>query len=629
MMPNPLARPFAVLLLVALLVPSVSLVAPQRAHAQYAVHIVSSSAPTDIKTAVETTITAIKSTLTEVNTATTAWAQQAAWWNANVLQPLAFVLSGNLMKALTAGVISFVIGKANGTGVPQFATDVLASLQTVSDSQALAYLNQFGRNSNSPFAYSISSALRINYLSKTSLAGFWSTNQCTLTQYSSNVNGFLAGNWSQGGIPAWFALTTQNQNNPYTFYQSSQSQLSTLVGPGIGGVTGTRLTQLGWGQGFMSWCGATDTTGNTGADITCPAGSYFVAVDNKCEYSDGSPATSISSASQGVNPGDPCTDSSGVPGVIKTPGTTIKATLDKVLGGQQDQITRMGNVGPQINNILGNIATVMQTVNFAAQILGGSSSGGLLGVSQSSGANAAPRLMQYQNTQGNLGVTNSAIYQNAAASSASGSSISNKITQYQSAWNTISAAANAASTSVQSLANVCTAAATTAAQAQLNANTMVDGFYYNPTPSQQNLSTVHSVFIDAARAQAASAQTTLSTVIAPVLAQAAAAAVTAATSVVRAQQIQNSMSTATDTAGSAYAADILALQALPPTMTDVVNAQQDAQAFGDAAASPAGSLNVSGGTTVDRMNLISSNAATLKTTVCNPSSSLYTVLQGG
>ncbi|MBU6388355.1 hypothetical protein KGQ72_00530 [Patescibacteria group bacterium] len=585
--------------------------------------VISDTSVTSIKTAVESTISAIKNTLVEVHAATSAAADYAQWTNTFILQPLAFVLSGNLMKTLTASVIGFVIGKANGTGVPQFATDVMASLQTVSDSQALAYLNQFGRNSNSPFAYSIASSLRVNYLQKTSLAGFWAANQSTLSRYSPNVNSFLAGNWSQGGVAAWFALTTQTENNPYTLYQTSDSQMSTLVGSGVGGATGARVAQLGWGQGFMSWCGSTDAadqTQNSAATAYQQCQASGKSGDECQAVFDAAGGTMPSGG--GVNPGDPCTNKDGTPGVIKTPGSTIKATLDKVLGGQQDQLVRMGNIGPQINQILGNIATVLQTVQFASQILGGSDSGGLFGVAQTSGSNSTSQLMQYQNTSGALGVTNSSIYQDAASLPVSGSTMLNQIAQYQSAWNAIGASASAASTSAQSLASACAAAADASAQAQLNANAANDGFY-NPNPTQQNLSTVHSVFIDAARAQAAAAQTALATEIAPVLAQAAAAAAVVASSTAQVQQLQSNLTSGADTTGSTYSAGIQALQTMPPTMSDVANAQQDSQAFNGATASPDGSLTVSGGSTVDRMSLISTNAAALKTTVCNPNSSLY------
>ena len=147
------------------------------------------------------------------------------------------------MKALTSSVLSFVIGKANGTGVPQFVVDVKRSLQTVGDSQALAYLRQVGMT-NSPFAGSISSALRNDYMTKTSLAGFWAANMNTLERSSPDVPAYLAGNWSQGGVKAWFALTTETQNDPFSLYQHTQAQLAAVVGSGAGGATDVRLADI-------------------------------------------------------------------------------------------------------------------------------------------------------------------------------------------------------------------------------------------------------------------------------------------------------------------------------------------------------------------------------------------------
>lgn len=602
---RPLSSIIALVVIAALIAPSALLIAPQpvRADGLPTIEMPGPNFFANIKTSVESTIGAIKSTLIEVHAYTSAAADVAQWINMAVLQPLAFVLSGNLMKTLTAGVIAFVIGKANGTGAPQFAADIMRSFQTVSDSQALAYLNQFGRNSNSPFAYSISSALRTNYLQKTTLAGFWAANMNTLYRTSPNVNGFLAGNWRQGGLATWFSLTTQSQNNPYTLYQNSQNQLSTLVGPGAGGATGARAAVLSWGQGFLSWCSVSDTaTQNAGSAATDYAscvegcnnasGGQTSACVAQCvtSYQSSTGTSGGSSSSAGVNPGDPCYNSDGTPGTIKTPGSTIKATLDKVLGGNQDQITRMGNIGPQINQILGNIGTVLQTVNFAAQILGGPGSGGLFGLGQTSGTNSTTRLIQYQNAPAPLGVTSANVYQGAATIGATGPDMTNRLTQYQSAWGTIAAAANSASTTLASLASFCNTAATA--------------------------STDNPGFASSARDQATAARAAITSQVAPVLAQSTSASAIIVAAQAMVQKVQGELTSGTEAAGAAYTADIQALQTMPPTMSDVGNVQQEVQSFNTAAASPAGSLAVSGGTVIDRMSLISTNAAALKTSAC-------------
>ena len=189
-------------LMISLIAPQALLVAPRTTHAQAGVPV------TDW-------ITEIKETLNLVSTYTNTAANVAQQVNTYVLQPLAFVMSGNLMKLLTAKVLEFVTnGLSNGTGSPMFVQDVNGMMQRVGDIQAKAFFIQFGRNSNSPFAASITSSLRTNYLWNTSSAGFFAQNRNTMAMYSPNPNAFLNGNWSQGGVGAWFALTTQTQNNP-------------------------------------------------------------------------------------------------------------------------------------------------------------------------------------------------------------------------------------------------------------------------------------------------------------------------------------------------------------------------------------------------------------------------------
>src|SRR3989344_571627 len=124
MMPRPFATTLTILLTVSLVAPSAFLTAPQRAHAIPAEIIADISFPSHIKTAVESTVTAIKSTISAALDVTNTAANVAMQINAYVLQPLAFILSGNLLKLITAGVLAFVIGKTNGTGIPQFVVDV-------------------------------------------------------------------------------------------------------------------------------------------------------------------------------------------------------------------------------------------------------------------------------------------------------------------------------------------------------------------------------------------------------------------------------------------------------------------------------------------------------------------------
>ncbi|MFZ2167719.1 MAG: hypothetical protein WAV50_02500 [Minisyncoccia bacterium] len=633
----------AILFTITIVVPPVFFSAPQRAYAVVGVPtiVVADVSVSGVVVPVKTTLMAVLEGLTQVNTFLTQVATYAQWINTFVLQPLTFILSGNLMKALTAGVVKFVIGQANGTGAPQFAVNVRRLMQTVSDSQALAYIRQINQT-RSPFASSIGSALNTNYLQGSSLAGYWAANMCTLSRSSPNVNAYLAGNWSQGGVGAWFALTTQSQNNPYTLYQNSQIQMANLVT----GATEARLNELNWGGGFLSWCATSDEATKAAnlastAYQTCAAGcsgsANPVGCVAQCE-------TKTGQGGGGINPGDACTNKDGTPGTLQTPGSTIKATLDKVLGSQQDRLVQMGNIGTQINGILSAVGTIMQTVNLAQNILGGgASSGGLLNAGSASGALTTfgvPAPGTYGSAS-YFGSTREQIESAAAAATAAANAAANAAStgaknaaavesaattigaldmtaragMYQTAWGTIGSKADAAESSVTSLINTCTLNAEDAKSRQ----TGID-----PDPFLQ-------VFIDAATQQIAAAQTALATEIVPMVTQANAVPDIAAAAIAMDALVKSELASG----ASSYAAHLQTLETMPPSVQETAQAQQDAQSIGTAKTNPDGSLilvpnsSANYASLVARMELISTNAAALESTICNPYSDIYTGGGGG
>lgn len=581
----------AILLVFSLIAPSAVLIAPARAYAQegaaYAVPTAGSGL-NDI-------IVKIKSVLTAANTYTTSVATYAQYVNTYVLQPLAFVVSGEILKAITAGVIAFVIGKANGTGIPQFVVDVQRTMQTVSDEHGEAFFRSLGKT-NSPYAGSIGQALREEYLNKTSLAGFWAENMDTIARNSpreGSFEPFLEGRRST--VPEWMGITTQVKNNPYLLYPKIRTGLSATIGPGVAGATGARIEELAWGDGIMSWCGD-----DFGEKYTVPADASEpeVGESGAAKPADGTESKQEGVKPTGINPGDPCIDSKGNVRTIKTPATVITNSLNKVLGGKQDQIVAMGDVGPEINSILNNISTVMKTINLATQILGGPGSGGLFGVDTPSGSDSSTRFMQYQ-APGNLGVTGASVYRGAAELPMFGSDMLERVEGYEAAWNTLRIAANTASSSIASLVSYC------AAEQELAPEILKDN-------DPQDLPN----FLAASSAQIAAATSSLALFVAPVLAAAAAASSTAAAARAEVERVQTKLEESTLENG-ADALDTNTLFTMPPTASDLAEVEHEASVLNLAVASPRGSLSVSGISTLDRMNLLTQNATTLKT-VCTP-----------
>ncbi len=405
---------FAVFLIMLVVAPAPLLVAPQKAYAIFGIGDIVID-PTNL---VQTTLTAIASVLHEIH-------GYAMWVKAYVLDPIAFVMSGDLLRSITAGVIDFINGKTNGTGSPQYEQNLQRSLLVLGDTRAVAFFGEIG-NSNSPFASTIMTSLRNNYLLNTSAAGFWAQNRCTLFDVSPNVPMFLAGDFRQGGWSAWLSLTTQPNNNPYLLYYQTQAELDSRVR----GAVANRLEELGWGQGFISWCG--DITSTGGGDSTDPN-----AIPD---------SVAVTSAQD-------CTKSDGTPGTIKTPGSMIKATLDQVLGTNLQKATLLGDAGGQITQIFSDLAGILQTIGYGATLLGAGGSGGLFGFSQS-GPTAVSPLDTYRTTQGYLNITTGGIVQN-VQNSGQGDTLATRINKFSTAWQSIKTRADSAQTAVNQAIAAC------------------------------------------------------------------------------------------------------------------------------------------------------------------------------
>ncbi|MFA5744953.1 MAG: hypothetical protein WC887_01935 [Candidatus Paceibacterota bacterium] len=605
---NNFTRTLALFFIGILILPSVFLGAPQRAHAFLGIGDITFD-PTNW----------IQNSITAVAAPISATADFATQVNDYVLQPLAFALSGNLMKQMTANIINFVNTGAD-QGKSQFVTDIRGSMRSAGDAQAFAFFVQLSQNSNSPFASVISSSLRANYLQNTSTNGFWAANRCTLSNSSPNINKFLAGDWSQGGASAWFALTTQDQNNPYTLYQSSQNQLNSLVSNS----QAARTLELTMGQGFLSWCGSVSS--NASADgVSCESNSdcksasciggrcgvvssvkgtgalYSVCFDDvDCASGVCGPGgqcaadTSVSS-SRGISSGDTCTNKDGTPGVIKTPGSVIGASLNKALGLTADKLSSMGSTGKEINSIMKDSVTIMNTVQFASQLLGGVNSGGLAGFGKSTGSNSnsQPDPYEYLNSQGYLGVTESNVNEGASTDSTSLiATVSTRVADYQLAWEKIEDKANKASNSITDLENYC-AAQKTLAEQELAKGSNVD--FYNR-------------FISDSTEWIYASQDIFTNDIAPVLTDVKKAKETIIAANAMVDKVKNEKSD-----DPSYVTDIQTLQTMSPTATEVRSAQHDARPFSTAAATLEGSTAAYGTTLLDQLNLIIKNAEQVRT----------------
>lgn len=564
---RPLFPALAIFLTVTFIAPPVFLIAPQRARAFDIVY--------DPTNWIENSLILAEETITAAAAPITSYSTSGTFVYDTILIPLVRAVARMMLQQLTASVINWING-GNGTGQPSFVMNLSVHLQGVGDSAALAFISRAASAFNSPFGAAISSSLRTNYLQNTSMAGFFAANKSTLALASPNVNAFLAGDWSKGGVGAWFALTTQNQNNPYTLYQAAAGQLGSQVGQ----AQTNRRQDLMQSGGFLSWCGGNTTAASAcvaTTNGTCPSG---------CVPDDYAPTGCSSS---GAKPQAPCTNPDGTPANAVTPGSVIHDYTQKaVVDSGFEQLIDVKD----LDAALGAIVSALLN-----QVLGGA--GGLFGASapSSSGGRSITSQLQTSATNNTSG---------AASALSFVQSRREQIAEYSSAWNSIGSAANTAQANVQSLIDFCTVAASDPAN------------------------TENTSFISAVNTQITEAQTALATEIAPVIAQAQAAPTLVSSTLTLASKVESEATAAasiTSTSAELAAtlsADTQVLAAAPPSITDIANAKQNARVTGVAEASPAGSLMllVNNATLVDQMNLLSTNAALLKTSVCTPTALL-------
>jgi hypothetical protein len=559
---NLATRAIALILLVVLVAPVTFFIAPQRASAASSVGCIGGivgGAATANGAAAALSVPDNSFLGNLINTFT-AGSTLGTCINDLIVVPLIRAAIRAILQQMTASVINWING-GNGTGQPSFVMNLSAHLQSLGDATVLPFIAMVATGFNSPFGAAISSSLLTTYAQQSSLAGFFAANQCTLSRFSSNPSAFVAGNWSQGGIPEWFALTGPTANNPYILNQAVLAQANSNIGQAVT----NRRQDLVQSRGYLSFC----TTNNVSTQTL-----------DWNNFSASSPqSTSI------ISPGDPCTNGDGTQGKTQTPGSLIADYANKgIASAGFDQMNALLVSANDIDSAFSAITTAL--IN---QVLG---STGLLGASQSSssgGGRSSALTSQLQNYADSSANATQSAFLTAQSKLAD-------VTTYTNSWNTIVTAANTASTSLASLASFCTAAAASTTLLMQESNSNVPAFR------------------SAATAQVAAAQSAITSEVAPVLAQAQTA--TNAVAATQTFGLQVEAESSGTSVGVSLASDVATLVTMPPSPMDTAGVQMNATVGGSAAASPPGSVTVTRGTLVDQMNLISANAEALKSSVC-------------
>jgi len=246
---------------------------------------------------------------------------------------IAYLIAKGLIRQLTTSIVNWINSGFNGS--PAFVTNPEQFLIDTADKIAgnLIEGSELGFLCD-PFRIDIRIALGLKY------RPFQERVTCTLSEVIDNVrgsvDGFIGGDFKQGGWQGWLSLTNEPQNNVY----GAQIIANNELGIRIAGKQSIELAKLNWGGGFLSW--------------------------EKCEEHE------VSRAPTGLDNYYENAPTTNQTCEIQTPGGVINDQLSKALGSGIDQL----NLADEFNEIVNALV-----VQLAQQALGG---GGLRGASRAS-----------------------------------------------------------------------------------------------------------------------------------------------------------------------------------------------------------------------------------------------------
>lgn len=204
----------------------------------------------------------------------TAAATSALQYKETVLDPLAWLLTNIILQKMTRDIISWI--NSGFKGKPAFITNMGHFLTDVADQVVGTYLadsSPYFKFICSPFKLQLQVSLKAKYAAN---RNFQST--CSISQVVKNLDGFINGNFYEGGWNGWYSMVMDPQNNVY----GQQFLLSEDLSAKITNARGQELSYLSYGNGLMGVKQCDDAVDSNGfVEVNCKTVTPGTAIVNQ------------------------------------------------------------------------------------------------------------------------------------------------------------------------------------------------------------------------------------------------------------------------------------------------------------------------------------------------------------
>lgn len=291
-----------------------------------------------------------------------------------VLDKLATMLAKQILHQLTVSVINWI--NTGFEGSPSFLQNPGAFFLDAADQVSGAFLASNGPLASlcSPFAIDIRLGLALQqttlstkrytctfskiYEAQKNGPDIIVNGQVIKSSQSSSMNGFLKGDFNQGGWPAFISLTTEPQNNPYGAFLMAQADLNARINARQNVIH----ADLQLGQGFMSWQSCKDIPGGT-VDPEVPG-----QVEDAEAMVGNDPSVKRKPNKDGTLTYQTCE--------TQTPGSVISGQLQTSLNVPVVELELADSINAVIDALITKMTTTLISGGLSSLSSGGSGSGG-------------------------------------------------------------------------------------------------------------------------------------------------------------------------------------------------------------------------------------------------------------